>query len=357
MWPYWILFLVPALAASTERSQVSNPSKGAWRWTPGWIAATLLVAVMVGYRFEVGGDWFNYFDYLDAVSGSSVMELLSGPEPSYRLLNWISLQMGWDIIGVNAMSGFLFALGLAAFCQDLKRPWLALTVAVPYLTVVVAMGYTRQGLALAFAMLGLKALQRRSVWKFVFWVVIGATFHRTAVLLLPIAAFVQSKRRLIQIAWVGVATVAAYFLILADSTENLYTNYVETEYQSEGAFIRLFMNAVPAVLLLVKWKKFKLLPGVDLWRIFALLSLLLLAVLFLTPASTAVDRIALYMLPLQLVVFSALPDAVSGREAGRRQIALGIVVYYALVLFVWLMFGTHAVYWLPYRFYPTEVFW
>lgn len=69
------------------------------------------------------------------------------------------------------------------------------------------------------------------------------------------------------------------------------------------------------------------------------------------PSSTAVDRVALYMIPPQLFVFSRLPDVLGGGKKVRPWVA-AIVAYYALVLFVWLTFATHAQYWLPYQFYP-----
>ena len=72
-------------------------------------------------------------------------------------------------------------------------------------------------------------------------------------------------------------------------------------------------------------------------------------------SSTAVDRIALYMLPLQLVIFAHLPDVVSGdRESDVSVPLLGVLAYYGLVAFVWLNFAEHAFAWLPYRFYLLE---
>jgi hypothetical protein len=363
MWPYWFLFVLPAIAAFTEQSTpVIRPATNAprnpfdtSRWTPGWTVATVFLALMVGYRFEVGGDWWNYANFLDQLAGSTLPEVLTSTEPGYQLLNWLSLALGWDLVAVNAMGGLIFAAGLGIFCRSLPRPWLALSVAVPYLVIVVGMGYSRQGIALAFVMLGLLALQRQSPWKFVLWVVLGATFHRTAVLLLPLGAFVQSRHRGVQILSVIVASIGAYYLMLAESTESLYANYVEAEYQSEGALVRLLMNAVPALLLLLGWRKFKSLPGASLWRTCAVVSLLLVVVLLVTPSSTAVDRLALYMLPLQLVVFSALPDTLTARGSTRQQLAATILVYYGCVLFVWLMFSHHAEYWIPYRFYPLEL--
>ena len=65
------------------------------------------------------------------------------------MLNWLSIQMDWGILGVNLIGGAIFAFGLVAFCRRQPRPWLALAVAIPYLVIVVAMGYSRQGIALA----------------------------------------------------------------------------------------------------------------------------------------------------------------------------------------------------------------
>lgn len=71
--------------------------------------------------------------------------------------------------------------------------------------------------------------------------------------------------------------------------------------------------------------------------------------LFVSNASTAMDRIGLYMLPIQLVVFSYLPEIFSKSRALSQWIVFGVISYYGLVLFVWLNFATHANLWLPYQ--------
>jgi hypothetical protein len=253
------------------------------------------------------------------------------------------------------MFGVLFSWGLVAFCRQQPRPWLALAVAVPYLGIVLGMGYNRQGIALGLSMLGLVALQRESTLKFVMWVLLGATFHKTAVLLLPIAALASTRNRYWTATWVGVVTLLAYGLFLEESVETLVAGYIEAQYQSEGALVRLLMNALPASLLLLRWKRFQFAPAEGaLWRWMAMISLGLLVVLFVSPSSTAVDRVALYMLPLQLVVFSRLPEVMGRRGLNNQGWAAMVVAYYATVLFVWLHYSTHAQYWLPYRFYPFE---
>ena len=67
--------------------------------------------------------------------------------------------------------------------------------------------------------------------------------------------------------------------------------------------------------------------------------------------ATAIDRVALYLIPLQLFVFARLPR-LARTVKGRTLLVLGVVGYYSAVQFVWLNFATHAQYWLPYQFMP-----
>jgi hypothetical protein len=169
-----------------------------------------------------------------------------------------------------------------------------------------------------------------------------------------------------------------YKLLVEKDAESLYTNYVVANYQSEGALVRLLMNALPAVLFLVWRRKFQFGESEQrLWTWFAIISMGMLGLYAVTPASTAIDRVALYMLPLQLAVFSRLPDALGAklkrrpasksagaspprgellpvRPESASQLTAVVLLYYFVVLFVWLNFATNAGYWLPYRFYLLE---
>lgn len=347
MWPYWLMFLLPAAAAMKGSALAASHGRSR-NWSPGWIAVVVVLAVAIGYRHEVGGDWGSYLRQFYEEG-----ELVT--DPGYRLLNTFVYDLGGDIYDVNLVCGLIFSFCLAWFCRDLPRPWLALAVAIPYLVIVVGMGYTRQAVALGFAMLGMSLLQRGATVWFVFWILIGATFHKTAVLLVPIAALTRSKNRYWTIVWVALIGALSYQVLLRDQAQELYAAYVEAEYQSEGALVRALMNALPGAILLLWRKRFQLGPQSALWTWMAAISIALPFVLVTSSASTAVDRMALYMLPLQLVVFSRLPDALGrGVALRRQQWVFCILAYYLAVQFTWLNFATHAEYWLPYQFYPLE---
>lgn len=358
MWPYWLMFLLPTLAAFLTRQHKANTVTGlrSLRLDGAWIAVFALLTLVIGYRFEVGGDWGNYFNYLDDIQGRGWLDVLTMRDPGYQLLNHISVTMDWNIYGVNLIGGAIFSMGLTMFCLSLPRPWLGLAVAVPYVVIVVAMGYSRQGIALGFAMLALVALGHKSTLWYVAWVFLGATFHSSAILLLPIAALATTRNRYWTAVWITVVVLGAYWLMLEEAVERFYINYIETEYQSQGAMIRLTMNALPAVILLIWRRRFRFTKAETLlWWWFSIISIFLFAILLVSPSSTAVDRIALYMLPLQLVVFCHLPDALGKQRKRKYELMAAVLAYYGIVQFVWLNFAIHSRYWLPYRFYPFEV--
>lgn len=353
---YWLFFLFPALFALSGRARSANliSMHQSLRIGTLWWIFIIALTILIGLRHEVGGDWESYiriFSGSDSIS--SIGEISLARDPGYQLLNIISANLGLGIYGVNVICAFIFSFGLALFCRSLPRPMLALAVSIPYLVIVVSMGYSRQAVALGLVMIGLVLLGRNKKLSFVVMVIIAMTLHKSAILMLPIAALSSTKNKFLVFLLMGVIFFLAFALFLADSVTTLYTNYTNTDdiaSQSSGAFIRLAMNIVPSIIFLTFFKYFNLsATEKPLWRWFSLISLALMALYFIIPVSSAIDRVALYMIPLQMVVFSYLPDIFGKKNARHRWIMILIILYYTSVLFVWLNFATHSWYWLPYE--------
>ena len=83
-----------------------------------------------------------------------------------------------------------------------------------------------------------------------------------------------------------------------------------------------------------------------LWFIFSVVSVMLLPLVF--SYSTFVDRIAIYFLPIQLVVFSRVPVLIQSTY-NRTIFILGVIIVYFFALFTWLNFGNFSSFWLPYQ--------
>ena len=341
MLPYWLFFLFPAGVILANRRLAPSSQTLAW-----WLV-WLFFSLAIGLRFEVGGDWFTYARHLELRSATSLADVLLGSDPGYYLVNWLVAQAGGSIILVNTVCGMIVMAGVVRFARSQPLPWLALLVAVPYLIIVVGMGYTRQSVALGFLLLGLVSLRNRQMRWFVFWVMLGATFHKSAVLMLPVAALASTSNRFWSFFWVGLMSLVGGYLFVFDSAERLWTNYVEADYQSQGGLIRVLMNAVPALLFFVFQRSLRLSESEHkLWFWMSLLALACIPLVVIS--STATDRVALYLIPIQMFVFARLPFVLSDpRHKGL--ITLAVVGYYGLVQAVWLLFASHAFVWLPYR--------
>jgi len=341
MLPYWLFFLFPAGVILANRRLAPSSQTLAW-----WLV-WLFFSLAIGLRFEVGGDWFTYARHLELRSATSLADVLLGSDPGYYLVNWLVAQAGGSIILVNTVCGMIVMAGVVRFARSQPLPWLALLVAVPYLIIVVGMGYTRQSVALGFLLLGLVSLRNRQMRWFVFWVMLGATFHKSAVLMLPVAALAATSNRFWSVLWVGLMSLVGGYLFVFDSAERLWTNYVEADYQSQGGLIRVLMNAVPAVLFFVFQRSLRLLDSErKLWFWMSLMTLACIPLVLIS--STATDRVALYLIPIQMFVFARLPLIVADSRQ-RGLITLAVVGYYGLVQAVWLLFASHAFVWLPYR--------
>lgn len=349
MFPYWLLFTLCAAGAVQNRAELRLPG----RTGPVLPLLGLVILLMIGLRYEVGGDWENYVSIFNGFRHTDAAEAMARGDPGYSLLNWISLEIGGDIWFVNLVCALFFTWGLVRFTTQQPNPWLVLVVAVPYLIIVVGMGYTRQAVAIGFILAGLSDLRRHpSMVRFAFYIIAAALFHRTAIIVLPLVAMAGTRNRWVM-AGLGAALAAIlFYLLLNAEVDRLMENYVQAQYDAQGALIRVVMNVVPALIFLTFQHRFALHEADRrLWRNFSLAALAALVMLAVLPSSVVVDRLALYLIPLQLIVFSRLPFAFPKDGRPNGLMTLAVIAYSAAVQFVWLTLADHAHFWVPYKFY------
>lgn len=357
MFPYWLLFAIFALGAVAARRTVpaNGPanSRPPLRHGPLLAIAALVPVAMIGFRYEVGGDWSAYDFIFEEIRYMGFWEAMSYQEPAYAALNWFAQRLDIEIWAVNLVCGAIFTAGLVSFARTQPNPWLAVLVAVPFLVIGVAMGYSRQGVAIGCLMFGLTAISNNSFRKFVFWIMLAAMFHRTAIVMLPIVGLSYTRNRIQSVSLAIAGVAVAYFAMIAPALDRYTVGYIDFVYESEGAIVRLAMNLVPASLFLFLGNRFGV-EGAEkaTWRSFALLAFGCIVANIFVASSVITDRLALYVIPLQIFVFSRLPHALGHRGKPSGIIVILLVAYSAIVQFVWLNYANHAQYWLPYRLYP-----
>jgi EpsG family len=345
---YWILFAFPALMALAYPHDVS---RGGFDLRQGFAFLTFLIfyALVAGLRHETGGDWLTYLEMFEDMQGESIFYAMTRTDPGFGVLNWISAQMGTGLYLVNGVCAGILGYGLISVATRMREPWLALTIAVPYLMIVVGMGYIRQGAAIGFALMAFAAFDQGRPIRTLTFLLLAVTFHSAAVMMLPLFAFAVARGRKVTAVIFILVGIFAYLFFLAPRLEQLEAGYLASEYESSGAFTRLLMGLLPAILLLSRWKHFPAGERIrPVWLATALASVGTFLALMLSPSSTAVDRVGLFYSVIQLAAFGEFRDltGISARMTlFTRMMLVGVA---ALVQSVWLVFATHSNQWVPY---------
>ena len=343
---YWLLFAYFAVGAMREQPA----SAGAPRAGILFLFGGLLTALMIGLRYHVGADWIPYEGIFADARHDKLGSLPAIADPGYYLLNIVVQQIGGQLWLVNLVCAAIFTWGLIRFAQAQQRPWLAMVIAIPYLVIVVAMGYTRQGVAIGLIMAGLVTYARTgSVLRFAAYVAVAATFHKTAVVALPLVAIGNERGRWINLLIAGAITYLFYNFFLSASVGRLVTNYIDARYAAEGAGIRVAMSVLPATLFLLRSRHLGFSERERrVWRNLSFAAFGFLVLLVVVKSSAAVDRLALYTIPLQVAVLSRPKSVFTAEGFG----TFVVIAYAAIVQFTWLTFAHHARYWVPYHVWP-----
>jgi hypothetical protein len=345
---YWLLFAYFAVGAIREHSRPPRTARADLAFRLG----CLVIAILIGFRYHVGADWIPYEIIFADAAHQDPSTVPTIADPGYYLLNIAAHSLGADLWLVNLVCGAIFAWGLMRFCEIQERPWLAAVVAIPYLVIVVAMGYTRQAVAIGLIMAGFTSYFRSgSVLRFAVYGILAATFHKTAVVALPLIAIANERNRIASFLVVAALTYLVYHLFLEASVSRFVTNYIDTRYAAEGAGVRVAMSLGPAALFFLRRRQLGFEEREQrVWRNLSVAAFAIVAVLLLSPSSAAVDRLALYVIPLQLAVLSRPRSLFTSKGFG----TFLVVLYSAAVEFAWLNYAHHARYWVPYHFWPID---
>ena len=153
---YWFLFTLAALGALSPFHIKKKLSVFLW------LLLLIIYIFVIGFRYEVGGDWTTY------IHGSNLFNQNYDPfdlnirsDYAYELVSWLSNQLGFGIYGTNFFSASAFTIALFYFCSLQPNKWLGIIISFPVIILVLGMGFTRQGVAFSFILLSLISLIKK----------------------------------------------------------------------------------------------------------------------------------------------------------------------------------------------------
>ena len=149
---------------------------------------------------------------------------------------------------------------------------------------------------------------------------------------------------------VPILSIIAVIALSADTISSMLSSYLSDDIRNSqhasGGFIRIMLCVIPALIVL---RYSKVLFG-DMnirkfWFYFSFLPLCALPLVFY--ASNLADRLALYCIPLQIVVFSRI-DLLFKDPLLKDVSYIGVSLVYFCLIYFWLNFSFNSRSWVPY---------
>lgn len=316
------------------------------------IIFSIFLIFLIGLRYEVGGDFDSYFKLFYVLKSRDNFEaaiLTSGGDILYNILNLLVSKLGLNYATVNFLCALIFIFCLYEYSKKQKDPILTLMIAFPYLILVVSMGYVRQACAIGLFLYSLDFIINRKIVYSFFILFLATLFHKTSIILIPIVFLAINYKR-IKIFIISAFIILILFIILFYRDFLGYANNyaINPIMESPGVFYRTSLNLFASIIFgLFFWKYFKINPILyNIYFYLSISSILLFVLQFYS--TTLVDRLSLYIFPLQLFVFSSLPYLIKDNFRSLFTNYLIKFSYFFLLIF-WLLYANHSYLWKPYK--------
>ena len=347
MWPYALIFGTQSLIALATAFKPRNRGFE----VVSLFVMSLALLILVGLRREIGADWLAYLDMFYLADTSTLLIAMQRSDPAYMLINWITSRVVDEIWLSNLLCAAISIFGLAKFCYSRCTPHIALLAALPYIVIVVMMGYNRQGAAIGLVFLSMCEIERGRLFRFLFYAILAILFHKSAMFVLPLGAFCFSKNRWISVLIIASIAPVIYVYFIAASIERLSYVYLDSQYASRGALVRTAFVALNGLIYLLFLRQHESdVSAARFWSLVSVLGVLAAPASVLFTSSTVVDRLALYLMPLQMVVACDLPARLRP-DAARLLAYLFVIISYFILMTVWFMTTDYYYSWVPYKWY------
>lgn len=313
------------------------------------------LTLVVGLRYDVGGDWISYqnklINYQYISSFKDFMELA---EPGYGLLNYLSISANIkEIILVNFICAILFFSCFYKFSNSLNNPILPLFICFTYTIVVVATGYTRQSVAIGFSLLIFLSVLEKNIIKYLIYLFLGLLFHKTIIIFLIFSPFLFNLFNFEKPLYFLTYTIFSMVLvttIVYFSIVNEYNAYT-MGMTSRGAYMRLLMHVLPIVIYFFNRQFYRKNLSQNIMAVLDL-SVCIIIYLFILAIfmSTVADRVNLYFVFFDIFILTFIFNFLKLDK--KFLLWFFIFISNSVVLTLWLFFGKWtAEDWLPYSNY------
>tara|TARA_Y100001958_G_C21032648_1_gene405114 strand:- start:200 stop:814 length:615 start_codon:yes stop_codon:yes gene_type:complete len=199
-------------------------------------------------------------------------------------------------------------------------------------------------------MFGISLLKKNMFIRFSFFNLLSTSFHFSSVINFIYPAIISLKRN----KWIFIITaiLASLFGLYFYQTRLSYLIEVyllSTIYESKGTLMRLIFLLIPSGIFLIYHKAFSTSTEKKVYQLISFGAIFLSIGYFVGVPTTFLDRIALYLIPINVLVFSNI-SVIMFRIKQKYFVGTLFNISLAFIyLSTWLIFSNHSSSFMPYK--------
>lgn len=327
-----------------------------------WFSYLVFVIIVFGLSLRIGGDWNNYSTLFYLVHGviyeiDQTWKYTPRVEytvdyfdaPVFYLFNYITGAIYTNFIFFKLCGAIFFVYSINKFCSLFKKgKYLVFGFFMPYLGIIVSLGYLRQSLAVSFFAISLYYfLRNREIKSFVLMILSFLSHLVVSPFFLLYANITKNKKFII---------FSIFFLVIIilfvafDKVENYFYYYLGggIHFSSKGGAARVLLN-IPFFIIFYIYKfEYKLSKNEKVFFFISFVILIICLILTFIGRSTIADRLAIQLFFFQGYVVGKLYEYLNDELIKKFYVIL-VLSYSCAVFYGWKILSEYSNDWLPYK--------
>lgn len=244
---------------------------------------------------------------------------------------------------LNVLSSLTILICIWFFLKAHQHRAMILALLFPVIILQLSMSGIRQGLATGFLMVASVSWMRgKPVWT-ALWIMIGAQFHASVIMFLPIALVAGRRVSTLRLLSAAILLGPLVVVFLSDRLETYTDRYlsVDSDITSGGALIRYTLIMIPSSFFLFFWGRLEreYPKYFEVLKLFVFISFSLLPVAVYS--SILLHRVNYYVMPFSIVLFVYL-SRVAFRKDNPTLIWMLPGLAYGAYSVMWFLTSSHA---------------
>ena len=337
--------------------------------------AFIILIFFSGSRINVGGDWHNYLVQFEGFSemGFPSIAIFQSSDPFYILLNVISSELNFGLVGANFLCSIFFFSGIFFLLNRYNGFSFGILINFLFLVLILSMGFTRQSLSIGFIYFFLFFFIDKKNFLAFLCLLISLASHKTSIIFFVIFfSYIFIKNYLIlnfsefqtliksKKFWFFIVIIFALsFIFLFRDVERLVGVYIFPELELNSSLRQ--QKTSPG--LIYKYPIFIMFAAIyyilrnrivyNNTRERQVFDIYLLLIIIPLPFSgfftLLVDRILIYSYVFISLLLCKLINQDSFSKKNKLFLFLIAVFFSFFILNYWLLYSNHSSFWLPYK--------